>query len=236
MGSKICCTCKNEISLDLFNKNKSSKDGYSARCKECRKKIDKLYREKYKEKAQEYKKQYRLINNLKIKEYDKKYYLNNKESFKVNGKKYREENCDKIREYSKNWRINNRKNIREYMAKRREDYIFKLKDNLRSLIIESFKNKGYDKKSNTFTILGCSFEEFKIHLESQFEEWMNWGNRGNPKDGILEPNKTWDIDHIIPLSSAKTEEDIIKLNHYTNLQPLCSYVNRFIKKDNYDSL
>ena len=41
----------------------------------------------------------------------------------------------------------------------------------------------------------------------------------------------WDIDHIIPLSSAETEEDVIKLNHYTNLQPLCSKLNRDIKKN-----
>ena len=36
-------------------------------------------------------------------------------------------------------------------------------------------------------------------------------------------------DHIIPLSSDKTEEELVRLNHYTNLQPLCSYVNRYIK-------
>ncbi len=35
---------------------------------------------------------------------------------------------------------------------------------------------------------------------------------------------------IIPISSPKTEEDIIALNHYTNLQPLCSKINRHIKK------
>jgi hypothetical protein len=51
-------------------------------------------------------------------------------------------------------------------------------------------------------------------------------------DGIYEPNKSWDIDHIIPLSSAINEYDILKLNHYSNLQPLCSYINRYIKKDN----
>jgi len=67
-------------------------------------------------------------------------------------------------------------------------------------------------------------------LEKQFESWMNWNNKGNPKDGKFEINKTWDIDHIIPLSSATTEEELIKLNHYTNLRPLCSYYNRWIKK------
>jgi len=102
------------------------------------------------------------------------------------------------------------------------------------MILKSFKRKGYSKKTKTYDILGLTYEEFKLYLESKFESWMNWGNYGNPKDGILELSKTWDIDHIIPLSSAKTENDIIKLNHYTNLQPLCSHINRNIKRDIID--
>ena len=61
---------------------------------------------------------------------------------------------------------------------------------------------------------------------------MNWKNYGNPRDGIFDISKTWDIDHIIPLDSATSEEEIIKLNNHTNLQPLCSYTNRFIKRNN----
>ena len=57
---------------------------------------------------------------------------------------------------------------------------------------------------------------------------MSWNNRGRYNG---EFNYGWDIDHIIPISSAKNEDDIIKLNHYTNLQPLCSKFNRDIKKD-----
>ncbi|HMZ47140.1 MAG TPA: hypothetical protein PLU36_10075 [Chitinophagaceae bacterium] len=57
---------------------------------------------------------------------------------------------------------------------------------------------------------------------------MNWRNKGL-YNGT--PNFGWDIDHIIPLSSAVNETDIIKLNHYTNLRPLCSYVNRYVKRD-----
>ena len=53
---------------------------------------------------------------------------------------------------------------------------------------------------------------------------MSWDNYG----------VVWDIDHIKPLSSAITEEDIINLNHYTNLQPLDSFINRFIKRDKVD--
>ena len=51
---------------------------------------------------------------------------------------------------------------------------------------------------------------------------MNWDNYGQYKLGEI---RTWNIDHIIPLASAKTEEDIIKLNHHTNLRPLCSKEN-----------
>jgi hypothetical protein len=65
-------------------------------------------------------------------------------------------------------------------------------------------------------------------LEDKFQPWMTWENRGL-YNGEL--SYGWDIDHIIPISSAKTEEEIIKLNHYSNLQPLCSKINRDIKKD-----
>lgn len=84
------------------------------------------------------------------------------------------------------------------------------------------------KKAN-YEILGCTFEEFKFHLESKFETWMTWENRGLYNG---EFNHGWDIDHIIPGSTAKNEEDLIKLNHYANLQPLCSKINRDIKRDN----
>ena len=53
--------------------------------------------------------------------------------------------------------------------------------------------------------------------------------------GIYEKDKYnvgWDIDHIKPLSNATSAEELITLCHYTNLQPLCSRVNRDIKKAN----
>ena len=58
---------------------------------------------------------------------------------------------------------------------------------------------------------------------------MNWENYGLYNG---EKNFGWDIDHIMPMATALTEGEIIKLNNYTNLQPLCSYLNRNIKKDN----
>lgn len=104
------------------------------------------------------------------------------------------------------------------------DNLFRLKISISSSIKKCISRK----KNRTNEILGCSYDFLKFYLESKFEPWMNWDNYGLYTGEI---NIGWDIDHIIPLSSAKTEEEIVKLNHYTNLQPLCSYINRYIKKD-----
>ena len=93
----------------------------------------------------------------------------------------------------------------------------------------NFNHNGAKKNSKTAQILGCSFEEFRQHIESKFELWMNWNNRGKYNGN---PNYGWDLDHIIPTSTAITEKDVIKLNHYTNYQPLCSFINRDVKKNN----
>ena len=69
--------------------------------------------------------------------------------------------------------------------------------------IKNFKLRGNSK------LLGCSYEEVREHLSKQFTEGMSWDNYGE-----------WHIDHIIPLASATTEEEVLKLYHYTNLQPL----------------
>ena len=151
-------------------------------------------------------------------------------------KKWVEENKDCSREYGKRWREKNKEkrrvSSREYGKSRfKVDPMFKLKSKIRNYILISLRKKGYTKKSRSHQILGCSYEEFKVYIESKFESWMSWDNFG-VYNGDL--NYGWDIDHIIPLSSAETEEDVIRLNHYTNLQPLCSRTNRHIKRDRLD--
>jgi hypothetical protein len=164
------------------------------------------------------------------------YYESNKDEINEKKKVYTKNNKEKIKEKSKeyykaNKEIINKKKL-EYSAKRKlTDATYKLSCGIRSLIYSSIKTSGFKKLTKTEQILGCTFDELKKHLENKFESWMTWENRGNPKDGILELDKSWDIDHIIPISSATCEADIIKLNHYTNLQPLCSYINRKIKRN-----
>jgi hypothetical protein len=120
---------------------------------------------------------------------------------------------------------------KEYLKqKRQNDPTFKLKTNLSNRIREVFNKTKSNKNNSTLEILGCTLDEFKQHIESQFEPWMTWDNYGCKSPSG--PDTTWDLDHIIPVSSAVNEDDIKRLNHYTNFQPLCSFQNRFIKRDN----
>lgn len=137
------------------------------------------------------------------------------------------------REYYKNNKDKHNDAVSKYKKKKRkEDPIYKFKENVRGVIGRGFREKGFIKESRTYEILGCTYDEFIKHIQLQFKDWMTWENYGIDKRTKLEPNISWDIDHIIPLSQAKTKGEVIKLNHYTNLQPLCSYVNRRIKRDN----
>ena len=189
---------------------------------------------------------------LRKKKYSEKYRLNHEEYFKRKNKEYHVDNCEsvteikkeyylengeKIREDRKTYYLNNRKKINKQSVKHNKlrklyDTLYKLKTNIRGLINCSIRLSGYRKLSKTQNILGCTFEEFKIYLESKFEPWMNWNSYGNWNGEPKEINTAWDIDHIRPMCTAKTEEEVLNLNHYTNFQPLCSYTNRHIKRDN----
>jgi len=144
--------------------------------------------------------------------------------------KNKEYNRENKQELNKKRNIRNKKNkIHLKITERRQnDAVFRIRKNIRTYIRNSFKYKGYKKTTKTEIILGCTFKEFKSHIESIFESWMTWDNYGKYNGDF---NYGWDIDHIIPISSAKTEEDVLKLNHFSNLRPLCSYTNRHIKSN-----
>lgn len=213
---KICKKCNNLFTLENFSKQEKSKDGYRTMCKECVKEYNLQWREKNKD----YKKDYTIKNLDRIKKNNKEYYKKNKPVIKLKKQIYFAENKDKINETRRKY----------YDKVLKNNDLFKASQAIRDSIRKRFKSKNFIKKQKTQDILGCSFEEFKKHIESLWEPWMNWDNYGNPKDGVYEPNKTWDLDHVVPIKTGETVEDLIKLNHYSNLQPLCSYYNRFIKR------
>jgi hypothetical protein len=119
------------------------------------------------------------------------------------------------------WRNRNREAVNAKRRVRRkiladENPLIRLESAYRARILSAFKAKRIDKNSKTFNMLGCTPAQLKAHLESLFLPGMTWKNRGY---------EGWHVDHIIPLSSANSEEDLRKLCHYTNLQPLWAVDN-----------
>jgi len=243
---RICkeCNLEKELTEYYLKKDGNPKSSY---CKSCyaniyKKEYDKEYYENNKEKFKEnykkwceendrseYYKKYREENTDLLKEKQKEFRENNKELFTKIKKEYYQnlspEKKEELKIRKRNlYHQNKYKEIkRKYVKEKLEtDYFFKLKFSIRTLIRNAFNRKFTTKSKKTIEILGCSFEDFKLHLESQFDENMNWENQGI----------YWHMDHIIPISSAETEEEVYRLNHYTNFQPLY-WLDNLKKSDKY---
>lgn len=208
MEFKKCTKCKIDKSVSKFTKCKANKDGLSYYCKECKDKLIKRYDVSVIEK------QCKCCNITKPSDRFSKHSYNKdglKNECKQCVKEYNKTNKDYINQRNLQYfynigvhkqRVNRKK-------RRKNDPLFKLIGTIRSRTVGAFKASGFKKNTKTEIMLGCNWFTCKLHLESLFTEGMSWDNHGE-----------WHIDHIIPLSSAKTAEAMIKLAHYTNLQPL----------------
>lgn len=228
MEKKICSKCKIEKDVCEFYKNSKKEGKVRTICKKCMNKSSYDYSKKNKEKLCEIKEKYVTNNKEKVKNSKKKWFDKNP-TYK---KEWYEKNIDKILETNKNHYYKNRDEriaySKKYMKKNKliineknkqrykVDVIFKLKQSIRTRINKYLKSKKIEKNRKIFHIVGCSIDLLKEHLEKQFKSGMTWENYGL---------FGWHIDHIIPLASAKTEEEIYTLCHYTNLQPLWAEEN-----------
>lgn len=120
-------------------------------------------------------------------------------------------------------------NVNKELSKFTNRIRSRISNKLRQYLISKNDETLINKNNKYQQILGTSFPELKKYIESKWEPWMNWNNYGLYKTN--EYNVGWDIDHIIPTSSANTKEELLKLLHHTNLQPLCSNINRNVKRN-----
>lgn len=106
---------------------------------------------------------------------------------------------------------------KEYTKKRlSEDSLYAFKMWVRRETRRAATSKTGNINSILQSLLGCPQQEFRDHLERTWQE-----RYGKKWDG--EP---FEIDHIIPLSSARTKENMVRLCHYENIQMLTPEDNR----------
>ncbi len=239
---KKCSRCHKEMlmSLDFFSKNKTSRDGLSGWCKGCHKEYKNKHKEKIsdngrryyqenkdkikiqslewsrnnKDKKADMGRKYRTANKDKKRELDRQYQIDNREKIQKGRKKYRDKNQEIIRERKAQYYQENKDKINEHFKnKRRNNVGFRIKCNLRSRVWDALKNQRALKYSGLMKILGCSIDDFRKHLESQFRDGMSWDNYGK---------KGWHIDHIKPCACFDLTDYLQqkKCFNYTNLQPL----------------
>ena len=110
--------------------------------------------------------------------------------------------------------LKNQQRIPEFLPDGERNPLAVLRRVLRNRVSDVFRGKGIKRGKRTELMLGTDWLTAKAHIESQFESWMNWGNYGQ-----------WHIDHIIPLASAKNEDELLVLCKYTNLAPLSAKDN-----------
>lgn len=211
--AKICSCCKVKKPLDDYYEvkrkaplvRKIKTDNRKAMCKQC-----------YKDRAAKWSTE----NKDKRKEISKKYEDKNREIKREKSKIYSRQ--DHVKARVKEWLADN--SVAYQKNRRALDSLYAFKIRTRNLIRKAFDRNGFTKRSKSNKILGCSWEDLVKHIERQFTTGMSWDNRSE-----------WHIDHIIPLATASCEDDIIRLNHFTNLRPLWAEDN-LRKSDKLENL
>ena len=173
----------------------------------------KIYQTNHRKEKSEYDKEYRKLNIKRIKIINKKYRQNNSDKLKVKRLLYRKNNVEKIKEYNRN----------HQRIRKQTDIRYKIKCRISTAINGKLKcrikNKG---GKRTWNFLPYTVEDLIIHLERQFEPWMNWKNYGNT-------NGCWNIDHIKPDCSfnykSVEDKEFQECWALSNLRPLDAIEN-----------
>jgi len=212
---KKCNKCNVEKQLNEFSKDSKGKYGVKGKCKQCIKEYDLIYKSTNKTKLQ----QYYLDNKEKINKQSKDLYNKNRRYYIEKHTQYGKDNPEVRRKATAKYLKLNPEYQNQYRKNRyNTDPQFKLRIILGNRLNEVLKKNKTYKTSNIITLLGCTLDEVKQHLEKQFINSMSWENHG-----IL-----WEIDHIIPcdffdLTNIYSQQQCF---HYTNLQPLDKTENR----------
>lgn len=200
---KTCSKCGQAKDINEYYSNKRSADGYNYSCKQCEKERQSVYNrtETGKNKARARNRKWESLNRDRLVE------------------------CRKVSESKRSKTTHRREYNKNYRALRRKDPLFRLRNNISRQISFMLREKNGSKRGESILQhLGYTIDELKNHLESQFDQNMNWNNYGS----------YWNIDHIYPQSllpfSSMDDENFIKCWALSNLRPLEAKEN--IRKSN----
>jgi len=198
---KNCSKCGLSKPINEYYARKSLSGGYYSVCKSCCKAKNAEYYKRNREKIKaEMRERRASIPETERSKINRERHLKNRDANLQRMKAYRQKTKEA-------W---NKKQVDRYHS----DPMFRLRVNLTNRANKVFDRSGMPKTGRTRDLIGCDWEHLKLHIESKFDEGMTWENRSE-----------WHIDHIVPLSSAKTREEMERLCHYTNLQPLWAQEN-----------
>jgi hypothetical protein len=243
-----CTKCgeEKELTAENYNRHNGNSRGYRPDCRVCmakykqeyyqRNKADILkrqqqdyesnpdkYRKRYQDNAEAhrtYARKYQKENKEICNERCREYYRNNKEQVKDRSKKYREENKETLAATRQAPHYRDRVNARQ--RKLRLDPQRRLSDAVSGAISKKIRDNDGFKGGATWQALPYTPQQLREHVESQFEDWMNWDNWGHGEGN-------WHVDHIYPQSKlpydSLTHPNFLKCWALDNLRPLCAVEN-----------
>jgi len=122
----------------------------------------------------------------------------NPEKRKLQQGRYFRKNIEKVRAKAARWRKNNPEKVTELKRrarrKGRENPSYVLSHRMRRRLLSGLKSTKGGRSWQE--VLGYSVADLRRHLERQFQPGMTWENIGQ-----------WHIDHIVPVSSFKYQNE-----------------------------
>jgi len=210
-----CRDCKRQMQRESYQRHKEHR---KRKVKEYQKNSEKYkeqakqWQEKNKDKLRSYRKEWYEANKDTVLQKQKQYYETHKEHISERSKKYAELHKDQIAVRRKQYGESHKLERSEWRKTKMEnDPFWAMKQNIRFNIGNSFRRGGYSKESQACKIIGLPYEDFIPYLISKFKD--TYGEEWDGKEPVH-------LDHIIPLATAQTKDDVIRLCHYTNLQLL----------------
>lgn len=233
LGFKHCSSCREEKPKQDFYLSRIRKDGLDYHCKTCRLQINQTYVDTHPDRVKKQHALYYANNQEAILSKCSQQYEENRDAILSAGRVRYQNNKELVLMQHKAWRHLNPLYMKEYRKVNRDSLNAKVKDRfkrdpiwkmsclLRVRLCHVLKQKAFRRTTKFSQYIGCTPEELRAHIEKQFQAGMTWGNH---------TLRGWHVDHIIPLDSASSIEELYERCHYTNLQPLWAMDN--IRKGN----